>query len=69
MQYHIPDAIYNPKSPFNILGIPFFGRFLGREVSPYPTSNDDGTYIQSSASRSHFVWDHGKHEHHFMHDD
>jgi hypothetical protein len=69
MQYHIPDAMYNPNSPFNILGIPFFGKFLGREDAPYPTSNGDGTYIQSSASCSHFAWNHGKHEHHFMHND
>jgi hypothetical protein len=46
MQYHIPNAIYDPNSPFNILGILFFGRFLGREDTPYPTSNNDGTYIQ-----------------------
>jgi hypothetical protein len=69
MQRHIPDAIYDPNSPFSILGIPFFGKFLGREDVPYPTSNNDGIYIQSSASYSHFVWGHGKHEHHFMHDD
>jgi hypothetical protein len=67
MQYHIPNAINNPNSPFNILGILFFGKFLGREDVPYLTSDDDGTYIQSSASRSCFVWDRGKHERHFMH--
>ncbi len=43
--------------------------FLGREDASYRTSNDDGTYFQSSASRSCFAWDHGKHERHFMHDD
>jgi hypothetical protein len=69
MQYHIPDDIYNPNSPFDILGIPFFKKFLGREDTPYPTSNNNGKHIQSSASRFHFVWDHGKHECHFMHDD
>jgi hypothetical protein len=68
MQYHIHNAIYNPNSPFNILGIPFFGKFLGREDAPYPSSNNNGIYIQSSVSCSHFVWD-GKHERHFMHDD
>jgi hypothetical protein len=69
MQYHISNAIYNPNFPFNILGILFFGKFLGREDVPYPTSNNDGTYIQSSASCSRFVQDHGKHERHFIHDD
>ncbi len=69
LQYHIPDAIYNPNSPFNILGIPFFGRFLGRGDLPCPTSDDDGTYVQSSATRSRLVWDHGKYKRHFTHDD
>jgi hypothetical protein len=53
MQYHIPNALYNPNYPFNILEIPFFGKFLGRDDAPYPTSDDDGTYIQSSASCAH----------------
>ncbi len=69
MQYHIPNAIYNPNSPFNILGIPYFVTFLEREDVPYLTSNNDRTYTQSSESHSRFVWDHGKHERHFMHDD
>jgi hypothetical protein len=45
MQYHIPDAIYAPDSPFSILGIPFFGSFLGKGDMPYPTRDNDGTYI------------------------
>ncbi len=47
----------------------FLWKFLGREDAPYPTSNDDGSYIQSSTSCSCLVWDHGKHECHFMHND
>ena len=68
LQYHIPGAIYDPNSPFNILGIPFLGHFLGRNDSPSPTSDDDGTYVQSSAKKSRLVWDHGKYERHFTHD-
>ncbi len=68
MEYHIPSAINAPDSPFNILGIPFFGSFLGQDDTTNPTQNNNGTYIISSASRSHFIWDHGKHEHHFCHD-
>ncbi len=49
MEYHISDAIYTPDSPFNILGIPFFGSFLGQDNTPYPTQEDNGTYIISSA--------------------
>ncbi len=68
IKYHIPSAIYAPDSPFNILGIPFFGSFLGQDNTHYPTQDDNGTYIISSASRSHFIWDHGKHKRHFCHD-
>ena len=69
IQYHIPDAICNPNSPFNILGIPFFGKFLGKDDMPHPNSIDDGMFIQSSALRSCLVWDHGKHERHLMHNE
>ena len=44
------------------------GKFLGKDNTPHPTSDDDGTFIQSSELRSRLVWDHGKHKHHFMHD-
>ena len=27
----------------------------------------DGTNINSGATKSHFIWDHGKHERHFLH--
>ena len=43
MQYHIPNIIYNPNPPYNILGISFFGKFLGKDDKPYPTSDDVGT--------------------------
>jgi hypothetical protein len=69
MEYHIPGAIYAPDSPFNILGIPFFGSFLGQDNTPYPTQDNNGNYIISSALCSHFIWDHGKHERHFCHDE
>ena len=65
-QYDIPGAVYNEGSPFNIIGIPFLGDFFGSKDA-VPSSDDDGTTIKSSASRSHFVWDHGKHERHFDH--
>jgi hypothetical protein len=69
MQYHIPNTIYALDSLLNILGIPFFGSFLGQDNMPYPTQDNDGTYIISSASGSHFIWDDGKHERHFCHDE
>jgi hypothetical protein len=67
VEYAIPDAVYDPKSPFNILGIPFLGQFFGASDSN-PSYDDDGTWVKSSATRSHFVWDHGRHERHFQHD-
>ncbi len=65
-QYDIPGAVYDPNSPFNICGIPYLGKFFGKN-DPIPSLDDDGTKITSSASRSHLVWDHGKHERHFSH--
>lgn len=64
--YDIPGAVYDPTSPFNILGIPYLGDFFGSN-DDIPSSDDDGTWIRSSANYSFFVWDHGKHERHFQH--
>ena len=67
VSYEIPDAVYDPNSLFNISGIPFLGRFFGAN-NPLSEYDDDGTWIKSSAIRSHFVWDHGRYERHFQHD-
>jgi hypothetical protein len=64
--YDVPDAIYDPKSPFNILGVPFLGEYFGSKDST-PTFDEDGNWIKSSATKSTFVWDHGKHERNFSH--
>ena len=66
-EYHVPNAIYDPNFPFNILGIPFLGDFFGSGNSP-PTRDDEGTYVCSSASKTKFVWDHGRHSQDFPHD-
>jgi len=57
-KYHVPNAIYDPNSPFNILGFPFLGDYFGVKDT-VPTRDDDGTYARSSASKITFVWDHG----------
>ena len=49
-KYHVPNAIYDPNSPFNILGIPFLGDYIGAKDT-VPTRDDDGTYARSSASK------------------
>ena len=51
--------VYDPSSPFNILGVPYLGDFFGMK-DDIPSSDDDGTFIISSANKSHFVWDHGQ---------
>ena len=66
MSYDIPGAVYNPLSLFNILGVPYLGDFFGMKVDIL-SSDGDGTFITSSANKSHFVWDHGQHERHFQH--
>ncbi|KAL7496856.1 hypothetical protein ACHAWT_005049 [Skeletonema menzelii] len=67
-QYLIPDAIYDPNSPFNILGIPALGDFFGRNDT-VPSSDDEGTFVTSSANRTILTWDHGKHQRSFAHSD
>jgi hypothetical protein len=66
-KYHIPNAIYDPNSPFNILGIPFLGDYFGSKDT-VPNRDDDGTYVRVSASKTTFVWDHGQHLRDFSHD-
>ena len=66
-EYHVPNAIYDPNSPFNILGIPFLGDYFGAKDT-IPTRDDDGTYVHSSASKTTLVWDHGQHSRDFTHD-
>lgn len=46
--------------------IPHLGNFFGSN-DDIPSLNDDGIWIRSSANYSFFIWDHGKHEHHFQH--
>ena len=52
-KYPVPNAIYDPHSPFNILGIPFFGDFFGSGDSP-PTRDDEGRerYTATSLDRA-----------------
>eukprot|EP00956_Cyclotella_meneghiniana_P008619 scaffold11745_cov39-Cyclotella_meneghiniana.AAC.3 len=52
-QYDIAGALYDPESPFNLLGIPFLSKHFG-------DAKTMGTKITSGAYQSTFVWDHGK---------
>jgi hypothetical protein len=66
-EYHVPNAIYDPNSPFNILGIPFLGDYFGTKDT-IPNRDDDGMYVKLSASKTTFVWDHGQHSRDFTYD-
>ena len=46
--YDIPEVVYDPDSPFCLLGIPFLGDYFGKDDRPN-TSDEDGTWIRSSA--------------------
>ncbi len=63
--YNIPDVVYDPESPYSLLGIPFLGKYFARngEANEF----DEQTWIQSASTSSLFQWDHGKHQPHFKH--
>ncbi len=65
-EYELDDVIFNPKSPFNIISIGRLGQQFGKSDLP-PTSDDNGTFIRSSANFSTFTWDHGRFTRTFSH--
>ena len=65
--YDVPGCVLDPHTPLNILGVPALGTFFKDHANANNPYEDDGTTIKSGATKSHFVWDHGKHERHFMH--
>ena len=65
--YRIPRCVFDPKTPVNILGVPDIGTFFGDNAETTDPLVDDGTAIKSGSKKSHFIWDHGRQEGHFMH--
>ena len=63
--YDIPDVVYDPESPYSLLGIPFLGRYFAQNDEANEFDND--TWIRSASTNSLFQWDHGKHQRHFAH--
>ncbi len=63
--YDIPDVVYDPESPYSLLGIPFLGKYFARNYEA--NEFDEQTWIQSALTSSFFQWDHGKHQRHFKH--
>ena len=66
--YDIPNCIYDPNSPVNIIGIPVLEKYFNDAAKgPDSVAEDDGSTILSSGCCSHFKWDH--HSRHFKHPD
>ena len=65
--YDVPGFFYDPDSPLNILGVPCLGKYFDDGVDIRNPLDEDGTTVKSGSTKSNFVWDHGKHERHFIH--
>ena len=65
--YDKPGCFFYPSTPISILGVPALGTFFGNNANAGIPYNEDGTTIKSGATRSHFIWGHGKHRWNFMH--
>ena len=63
----VPGCMFDPETPINILGVPDLGTFFGDNTNTSSAYDEDGNTIKSGATRSHFIWDHGKHKRNFMH--
>jgi hypothetical protein len=63
--YDIPGVVYDPESPYSLLGIPFLGKYFARndEANKF----NEPAWIQSASTSSLFQWDHGKHQWNFLH--
>ena len=60
--YKIPDCVYDPQIPINILGVPCLGKVFKDGADIRNLLDEDGTTVKSGSTKSHFVWDHGKNE-------
>ena len=65
--YIVLGCVYHPDTPLNILGVPALGSFFGDSADASDMLASDGTNINSGATKSHFIWDHGKHNRNFLH--
>ena len=65
--YTVPGCVYDPDSPLNISGVPTLGKFFKDSANLNDEFGEDGTTVKSGATKSHLIWDHGKHERHFLH--
>ena len=63
----MPGCVFDLATAINIIGVPALGTFLGDNANAGSPYDEDGTTIKLGATRSHFIWDHGKHERNFIH--
>ena len=63
----MPGCVFDPATHINILGVPDLHMFFGENTNASSPYDEDGTTIKSGATRSHFIWDHGRHKRNFMH--
>ena len=66
ISYDFPGCVYDTETPIKLTRIPFLEDYFGNK-DKIRISDNDGTWIKSSANTSHFTWDHGKYERHFIH--
>jgi hypothetical protein len=50
--YDIPDVVYDPESPYSLLGIPFLGKYFARNDKA--NEFDEQTWIQFASTSSLF---------------
>ena len=53
--YIVPECVYDPDTPLNILGVPALGKYFGDNADASDMLASDGTSIKSGASKSHFI--------------
>ena len=63
--YDVPGCVFDPATSINIIGIPYLCTFFGDNANASSPYDEDGTTIKLGATRSHFIWDHGKNERNF----
>ena len=62
----VRSCVFDPNTPVNILGVTTLGTFFGDSEYATDPLVEDGTTIELGATKSQFIWDHGRHERHFM---
>ena len=65
--YIITCCVFDSKTPVDVLGVPYLGTLFGDNSDATDSLAEDGTTIKSGSTKSHFIWDHDRHESHFMH--